>query len=217
MFYKHADFAFNSQWKVTIQPYRDSHILFIDDVYQHPDRVYEYLKDIPIKAHKWQKGSSNGVDYYDGQMHCDNRWDPCRSKLYQKILEFYRIEEDEDCRIDTISVINQFRLVKDCPGPDQFWSPHIDNRLNVLLYLNPQPDTDPGTSIYWPYQKGENILDKDTEHLTPWKDSSYFRHELCIFGKYNSIVCFPGQWPHGQTIIDNRYKEKTRLTEVVFF
>ena len=61
-------------------------------------------------------------------------------------------------------------------------------------------------------QEGEHILDKDTEHVTPWKDSSYFRHELCIFGKYNSIVCFL-DFGHGQTIIDNRYKDTTRLTK----
>ena len=64
LFYKHADFAFNSQWKVTVQPYRDSYILYIDDVYQRRQGVF-ISKRYSIKAHKWQKNSSNGVDYWE--------------------------------------------------------------------------------------------------------------------------------------------------------
>jgi len=217
MFYTHADFAFNREWRVAIQPYRNSFIVHIDDVYKHPYKVYEYLKDIPIKSHKSSRNSLNGLKFFDGQHHCDNRWDPCRKKLYEKILQVYHLKEDDECKIDTIGLVNQFRLVEDYPGLDYFFCPHIDNRVNLVTYLNPQADTGPGTTLYWPTPEGEKFLYKDTEHNDPWKDVSEFCPELSIFGKFNSMVCFPGQWPHSQTIIDNRYKEKTRLTEVIFF
>mgnify|MGYP001229982543 CR=1 FL=1 len=217
-FYTLEDFAFNSSWKVGMFNYRDHPILFIDDVYKHPLRVYGYLKQCPIRSHKGiSDDSKNGKWFYDGQHYVNNKWDPCREKLFDKIIDFYNITPDPKAEYPPLSMYNQFRLIENHPGQDYFFSPHIDNKLNLCLYLNPDCGGSSGTTIYWPTSEdSEEMLGRNTEHSDPWMNTMY-RPELSIISKFNSMVVFPGQWPHGQTIIDNRFKEKTRFTEVAFF
>ena len=210
-YFDYNDFAFNSSWQVTMIGYKNVPLVFVDNVYKNPHRVYEYLKSSPIRSCKPGK-HQNGKGFYDGQLYVENRWDPCRENLFSRICEIYNIEFPGT----PISTYNQFRLVDDYPGQDLFWSPHVDNNLNLLIYLNPDADGKQGTSIYSATEKGNRVLDSDTEHSIPWKDSSWYTEELCIINKFNSLVAFPGQFPHGQTITDNFYKRQTRFTEVAF-
>tara|TARA_B100001250_G_scaffold102671_1_gene86488 strand:- start:145 stop:807 length:663 start_codon:yes stop_codon:yes gene_type:complete len=217
-FFSYEDFLMNDKWEVTIQPWNGSHILFAENIYQHPQRVWEYLSQIPIFSLKPPgKDRLNGRDFVDGQHHCDFRFDPSRSVLFNHIIKFYGLKPNETFGTNPVCVFNQFKLLEDCPGKPYFWSPHVDNTVNVLFYLNPDENYTPGTSLYSATPKGKEVLDSDTEHVIPWKDSSWFEERLCILSRFNTMVAFPGQWPHGQTIIDNRYKEKTRFTEVTFF
>jgi len=209
-YFSYEDFSFNSSWKASMMVYKDAPIIFVDDVYKHPLRVYEYLKSSPIRSCK--PGNSNGKSFCDGQLYVENRWDLCRENLFSKISEIYNIEFPGS----PVSTYNQFRLIDDYPGNELFWSPHVDNNLNLLIYLNPDGDGKYGTSIYEATEKGKSVIQSDTEHTIPWKDSSWYKEELCIINKFNSLVAFPGQWPHGQTIVDNFYKDRTRFTEVAF-
>ena len=221
-FFNYKDFAFNSSWKVSLLPYRDSFILFVDDIYQHPERVYEYLSSCPIRSHKPTGRGVNGIDFYDGQQYLDNRWDPCRKDLFQRICDIYNIKLDDSHPNPPLSVYNTFSLVKDYPGDGKFFHPHIDDNLNILIYLNPEADGKYGTTLYTPVcQEAVDDLNyvssNDTEHTQPWKDSSWYHEDMCIINKFNGLVAFPGHWPHGQTITDNFYKNKIRCTEVTFF
>ena len=153
----------------------------------------------------------------DGQKYADFRYDTTRSVLFKHITDFYKIDPPEPYGTNPISVFNQFRLIDPFNHEPYCWSPHVDNKLNVCIYLNPDEDYTPGTSFYDATPEGYEMLHKDTEHVLPWKDEKYFVEKLCILSKFNSLVAFPGDWPHGQTIIDNRWQFKTRFTEVTFF
>ncbi len=97
MFFCNEDFYFNKKWNVTIIPYKDSGIVFIEDVYEHPYRVYEYLKSIPIKSHKASTSKSyNGKAFYDGQHYANNAWDDGRAILFHKIIQLYNINPPEN-------------------------------------------------------------------------------------------------------------------------
>lgn len=220
MFYSIEDFEFNHSWQVSICSYRNDVILHIDEVYKKPYKVYEYLKQCPIRAHRLTEAdptSKNGKSFYDGQHILDNRTIVTRTHLYDRIIEFYMKEKGEE--YPPLSRFNQFRLVEDYPGNDVFYTPHVDGgMLNVLTYLNPNVGTDAGTMFYLPANDdAEEILENQTEHEQPWKDSSLFVEDLAILSKFNSMVVFPGHIPHGQIIRDNRFKEQTRFTEVAFF
>tara|TARA_B100000927_G_scaffold290595_1_gene289876 strand:+ start:8938 stop:9606 length:669 start_codon:yes stop_codon:yes gene_type:complete len=219
-FYSIEDFEFNTSWGVAIIPYRGDLILHIDEIYKKPHKVYEYLKECPIRAHKLTEAdptSKNGKLFYDGQHLVDNRCITSRTYLYDKILEFYCKEKDEN--YPPVSKFNQFRLVEDYPGDDVFFTPHVDGGLlNCLTYMNPSVGSDAGTMFYLPASdEVEEMLENETEHANPWKDSSMFTPDLAILSKFNSMVVFPGHIPHGQIINDNRFKEQTRFTEVAFF
>lgn len=216
--FDYDDFLMNDKWKVTIQPFNGSHIVYVDNIYERPKRVHNYLSQLPVVSLK-PPGEKrlNGKDFIDGQTYADLRHDPCRVNLFRNLIKFYKIEQNDVFAENPISIFNQFRLLKDFPGQPYFWTPHVDCRINVLVYLNPDESYGPGTSIYSAEPKGQEIIDKDTEHVIPWKDSSWFTERLCILNRFNCLVAFPGQWPHGQTIVDDRYKDKTRFTEVTFF
>tara|TARA_B100001996_G_scaffold355889_1_gene318833 strand:- start:659 stop:1333 length:675 start_codon:yes stop_codon:yes gene_type:complete len=218
--FDYKDFAMKDNWKVTIQPFGGSHIIFVDEIYERPERIHDYLQQIPVVSLKPPgKEKLNGKQFIDGQTYINLKHDPCRENLFKNIIKFYNLSEDDPHHpSNPISIVNQFRLLEDFPGQPYFWTPHVDNNINVLIYLNPDEYNTPGTSIYTAdTEKGQEVIGKDTEHTIPWKDSSWFTERLCIFNRFNSLVAFPGQWPHGQTIVDNRYKDKTRFTEVTFF
>jgi len=217
-FFDENDFKMNKEWKVTILPLFNSHVIFVDDIYQHPEKVHEFLDHAPIVSLKPPtKDGINGKEFMDGQKYADFRYDPTRTILFQKITEFFGIPAPEPYGTNPISVFNQFRLIEPFGGEPYCWSPHIDNKLNVCIYLNPDENYTPGTSFYDATELGHKMLTQDTEHVLPWKDETYFKEKLCILSKFNSLVAFPGQWPHGQTIVDNRWQFKTRFTEVTFF
>ena len=190
----------------------------IRDSYKNPERVHEFLDAAPIVSLKPPTDDGiNGKEFMDGQKYADFRYDTTRSVLFKHITDFYKIDPPEPYGTNPISVFNQFRLIDPFNHEPYCWSPHVDNKLNVCIYLNPDEDYTRGTSFYDATPEGYEMLHKDTEHVLPWKDEKYFVEKLCILSKFNSLVAFPGDWPHGQTIVDNRWQFKTRFTEVTFF
>ena len=218
-FFDQKDFLMNDEWKVTILPLFNSHVIFVDDIYKHPERVHEWLDEAPIVSLKPPtKDGINGKEFMDGQKYGDFRFDPTRTILFKHICDFFKIPASTPpYGTNPISVFNQFRLIDPFDHEPYCWSPHVDNKLNVCIYLNPDENYTPGTSFYDATELGEEMLHENTEHVLPWKDEKYFVEKLCILSKFNSLVAFPGHWPHGQTIIDNRWQHKTRFTEVTFF
>ena len=217
-FFDQKDFLMNDEWKVTILPLFNSHVIFVDDIYKHPERVHEWLDEAPIVSLKPPTADGiNGKEFMDGQKYGDFRFDPTRTILFKHITDFYKIKDPEVYGTNPISIYNQFRLIEPFGGEPYCWSPHVDNKLNVCIYLNPDENYTPGTSFYDATELGNEMLHENTEHVLPWKDEKYFVEKLCILSKFNSLVAFPGQWPHGQTIVDNRWQHKTRFTEVSFF
>tara|TARA_R100001082_G_scaffold16363_2_gene8247 strand:- start:321 stop:968 length:648 start_codon:yes stop_codon:yes gene_type:complete len=215
MFFCNEDFYFNKEWKVSITPYKNSGILFIENVYEHPYKVYEYLKSIPIKSHKESTPKShNGKSFYDGQHYANNSWDDGRAILFQEIVKLYQVKAPDI--FPPQSMYNQFRLLEDHPGHEYFFCPHTDNHVNFCLYLNPDVGDSAGTVLYSQVDKDFKFY-RGLEHEEPWQTEERFKPELCIMSKFNCAVCFPGHLLHAQNIMDNRFKHKTRFTEVAFF
>jgi len=214
-FFSNKDFQLNESWNIVNVPWKDSEILFIDDIYKYPEKIYQYLNSVnSIVTHKSCKGSLNGIDFMDGQMLLDNRWDLHRKYLLESIANNYNLEVDPQTAPHTI---NQFRLINDVPK-ERHWHPHTDGQLNFIIFLNPTHHMKSGTSLYTPCNtKAKSYSSKrDTEHTSPWKTHKQFKEDLCILDRFNCGVVFPGKWFHGQTIVDDFFKQTTRFTEVTF-
>ena len=210
-FFTMDDFEVNSTWKVHIIPFQKILILYIHDIYKNPYKVYEYLKQSPIRTHKdVTENSKNGKFFYDGQHVLDNRWDVSRVHLYDKIKEFYGVYDNPEV---PFSRYNQFRMIDDHPKEEKFFHPHQDNIINCCTYLNPDVGDHAGTVLYSCESSNDNL-----EHEEPWKIvDDGFVPQLSIMSKFNCMAVFPGQIFHGQNIIGNHFKEQTRFTEVAFF
>ena len=210
-FFTMDDFEVNSTWKVHIIPFQKILILYIHDIYKNPYKVYEYLKQSPIRTHKdVTENSKNGKSFYDGQHVLDNRWDVSRVHLYDKIKEFYGVYDNPEV---PFSRYNQFRMIDDHPKEEKFFHPHQDNIINCCTYLNPDVGDHAGTVLYSCESSNDTL-----EHEEPWKTvDDGFVPQLSIMSKFNCMAVFPGQIFHGQNIIGNHFKEQTRFTEVAFF
>ncbi len=216
-FFKASDFEFNTNWAINVEPWKDSKIMFVDDVYKYPDKVYSYLSSIQaIRTHKSIRGSKNGIDFMDGQMAIDNRWDQNRKFLIEMLADAYGVPDIDPHAVPNTT--NTFRLISDYPGAGNYWHPHVDGQLNFMIYMNPSHHMKAGTTLYNAANtKAKAFLkNKDTEHSNPWRTDKQFTEELCILDRFNQGVVFPGQWFHGQTITDNFFKTTTRFTEVTF-
>ena len=218
-FFTKEDFKMNSNWGVSITPIeydgKREFILYISDVYKNPYRVYEYLKQCPIASHKPDSPKSkNGKWFLDGQQYVNNAWDDARAHLFDKIIQFYQLEVDPHTPFPPMSMYNQFRLINDHPGEDKFFCPHTDKRLNCCMYLTPNKSNSFGTTIYSPVKE---TIKNNLEHEEPWQDTSRYTPQISIMSVFNCMAVFPGHMLHGQTILDNTFKNKTRFTEVAFF
>lgn len=221
-FYQDSIFDFNKDCSLSSVYIKtlDSKIYFIDDVFLHPHKVYEYWSQFPIKSHKvCSTNTLNGKTFMDGR---------AKSELpredYQNLLEVnvHRLvkkiygKENWDNLRDTRSV-NQFYLLEDMPKKKVWW-PHSDvdsnqnSVINILTYLNPQIKNGPGTSLYVP---NSNYISIGDEHSNPWIDENNFKQVLSIFGYFNRMVIFPGSITHGMTA-SNMFKNFVRIVQVQF-
>ena len=92
--FEYDDFLMNDKWKVTIQPFNGSHIVYVDNIYERPKRVHNYLSQLPVVSLK-PPGEKrlNGKDFIDGQTYADLRYDPCRVNLFRNLIKFYKATE----------------------------------------------------------------------------------------------------------------------------
>ena len=174
-FYNAKDFEMNPTWDVQIHPWRDSFILHIDNIYKNPDNVYEYLDSIgSIRTHKTCPNSKNGIDFMDGQMLLDNRWDQNRKHLLELIAKQYGVPVDTQ---NVANTINQFRLIL----TTQEWVITgiliLMVKLISLPFLNKDHHMKSGTSLYIPMNtKAKSyLMSKDTEHSKPWRTENIIK------------------------------------------
>jgi hypothetical protein len=202
----------------------DGFALTIDNFYEQPDAIYEYLmkKDFPLWKYSTERNSKNSIEYNDCRV-VDTIGHPTR--LYfndmDRILNVCRkhwwkfnYNWSQNFEVNCFQTINQFdTTLQHYPHIDSaFNTPDHLSTLNMLVYLDKEEDG--GTAIY----EGTWITNNEQESLLyPVEDD--FKIEQVIEHKFNRCVIFPGNRLHGAYINDyNKYKDdKWRFTQVIFF
>ena len=202
----------------------DGFALTIDNFYEQPDAIYQYLmnKDFPLWKYSTERNSKNGIEYNDCRI-VDTIGHPTR--LYyndmNRILNLCRkhwwkfgYNWSQNFEVNCFQTINQFdTTLQHYPHIDSaFEIPDHLSTLNMLVYLDIEEDG--GTAVY----EGTWITNNEQESLL-YPVEEDFKIERVLEHKFNRCVIFPGNRLHGAYINDyNKYKDnKWRFTQVTFF
>ena len=210
----------SENWEVSY----DGFALTIDNFYDQPDAIYQYLmnKDFPLWKYSTERNSKNGIEYNDCRI-VDTIGHPTR--IYyndmNRILNLCRkhwwkfgYNWSQNFEVNCFQTINQFdTTLQHYPHIDSaFEVPDHLSTLNMLVYLDIEEDG--GTAVY----EGTWITNNEQESLL-YPVEQDFKLERVLEHKFNRCVIFPGNRLHGAYINDyNTYKDnKWRFTQVTFF
>lgn len=209
-------FELNTSSRVKTEYVLGSPVYYIDDFYQNPDEVANYLfnRDVPL----WkidEKPNFNSVHFYDRRLiTADDRVGSAYNFLASVCKSRYR---------EKVINTNMIRFVKNDFNDyeHKYWWPHTDSGYNGIVYFN-KDEENSGTNLYDP-----KVMDHPNWH----KFSKYPEQYLCWTSKnnfdvvksfksvYNRAVLFDGsKFPHGMNIANDRFfGEEYRCNQVFFF
>ena len=196
-------FKFNSNFIADF----DGEVLTIDNFYEDPDTLYEWIKnrDYPMWKYNTERNTRNGIDYNDCRI-TDKIAHPtriyenemervvniCRRYFHTGGYDWQRIYEF-NC-FQTLSVFD--KNIQHYPHTDsELSTPDNESTLNMIVYMDKEEDG--GTAIY------EGTWLSNDEHLNvlfPVLDR--FELRRVIPAKFNRCVIFPGNRIHGAWIDD---------------
>jgi len=201
----------------------DGEVLTIDNFYENPDELYEWVRnrDYPMWKYNTERNTRNGIDYNDCRI-TDKIAHP--SRIYENEMErvlnlcrkYWHTGEYNWERIyefncfQTLSVFDN--KIQHYPHTDsELATPDNESTLNMIIYMDKKEDG--GTAIY------DGTWLSNDEHLNvlyPVLDR--FELKRVVPAKYNRCVIFPGNRIHGAWIDDyNNYTgDSWRYSQVNF-
>ena len=208
-------FQLSDNLKVNTEIFQGSKIFTIDNFYENPDEISDYLFKEPAPLHKeYDNPTYNNVLFEDRRLRTyDVRIQPViifLSKLSSQKPLIYDITTNQTRFYD-----DEFNDYKNC-----IWWPHVDEGYNGIVYFN-KNDTECGTNLYSEITDIDEMNDYDNipEHFAPWRKKEKYEKIKTLIPKYNRLVLFDGyKFPHGMNIINDRYfSDEYRNNQVFFF
>ena len=204
---------------------RDDFVLYIDNFYEEPDLVYDWLQSQPYPYWKYiSDNTRNGKDYNDCRI--AQRMPGLGSALErQKLSNVLRLCQENFWKgkyhFDFVHEFNCFQTITNFDTKLQHY-PHIDSSLlddddcttlNMIVYMN--KDENGGTAIY----DGE-LIENNEAYNVLYPVEERFKIERTIPAKYNRCVIFPGNRLHGAYIEDYQLYSQAnntwRYSQVLF-
>ena len=207
-------FQLSDNLKVNTEIFQGSKIFTIDNFYENPDEISDYLFKEPAPLHKeYDNPTYNNVLFEDRRLRTyDVRLQPViifLSKLSSQKPLIYDITTNQTRFYD-----DEFNDYKNC-----IWWPHVDEGYNGIVYFN-KNDTECGTNLYSEITDIDEMNDYDNipEHFAPWRKKEKYEKIKTLIPKYNRLVLFDGyKFPHGMNIINDRYFSNEYTNNQVFF
>jgi len=121
-FFTEEDFIVNKDLSVEVLNIHGENFIFVDDVFQYPERVRDYVAQAGIKSNRNQKqqldmgiGDTylNGTNFYDGKFYVERVSEPTPTEinLYQYMAQVLDVKVDA-MRMFSWRVFNQFMEVE---------------------------------------------------------------------------------------------------------
>jgi len=191
----------------------ENNLYTIDNFYEDPDIIVDYLNKQYSPLHKSGDAGYNGISFEDRRY---VEYNDIINPVYRLVAEITGQEPDGGGGIE-ISV-NKWRGIKRNLNDyeNYYWWPHTDEGYTALVYLN-KDDESNGTNLY-EVIRNYTVGDEITEHKYPWQPKINYRVIKKISPRYNRMVIFNGLCYHGMNICDDRYfNSEYRLNQVFFF
>ena len=190
-------------------------VYIIDDFYQDPDSVYEYIMSHEAELWKMdEEPTHNNIFFEDKKIHLETEE---VSKVYSFLKQLCGGEIGYDDEVDVN--VTRFKKNKFNNYGKNYWVPHQDVGYNAVIYFNKE-EHGCGTNLY-------ELLDPDNEppgddhggeHYYPWRPKEKYKVLKTLEPKYNRMVAFNGfETFHGMNICDSVFFDEIyRVTQVFF-
>ena len=204
-------FDINDIIDVRVEQVQGSSIYYIDNFFNEPEKIVDYLKNTPCPLWKGnERPSNNGVQFEDRRHHIADESITYIQTMLSELSgdQIYPESNGKDifsnCCFFKNSSFNDYK--------NNFWNPHKDGGYTAIIYLN--KDSGPGTNLY---ETVEPDVNKMPEHWEPWRQRSKYKVIKTIESVYNRLVLFDGKkFLHGMAIEDDRFFHEERLNVVLF-
>ena len=206
-------FEISKNISIQMEIFENSKIYTIDNFYENPNSIVEYL--LKIKPDFWkqdQKPSYNSI-YFE-----DRRHDIEHQEII-KVYDFLSFICNQKPK-NSNKIYTNATIFKKCDFNNyynNYWWPHLDMGYNGIVYLNAN-DQISGTNLYENLNPEEEPPDHP-EHFLPWRSKNNWKLVKTLIPRYNRLVLFDGaKFWHGMNICnDDYFNESYRFNQVFFF
>ena len=210
-------FEFNYDAKVDERMVENTKVFTIDNFYNDPDEVVQFLIDRkPNTLWKESESPSNNGIHIEERRHII--FTPEIIPVYMYITDL--IHQEPFRNEPELVATNMTRFFKGetyefNDYENCYWWPHIDLGYNAIIYLNKDDEVN-GTNLYRRLSRDE--YGTMPEHFKPWREKKNYELIETLRPKYNRLVLFDGLIEHGMHIEDDRYlSNEYRLNQVLQF
>jgi hypothetical protein len=210
-------FKINEESKIYVdyieQNVKNSKFYVIDNFFDDPDSIVEFLNKSPTHVWKEEESPSFNTIYFHDITH--------KISDFDDICPVYDLLSNlcgQTSRVRGLVTTNMFKFYEHEFNDyhNNFWCPHKDTGYTGLIYLN-ENDNFNGTNIY---KKIDNSYKSNgVEHYKPWVPKEKFELIMTIPPVYNRMFLFnASKYYHGMNIYNCRYShEEYRLNLAFFF
>ena len=189
----------------------DSVVFTVDNFYEDPDEVVEFIMGQETPLHReGERLSQNGVAFEDRRLNTSHEG---MAEVTQLLMQLS--EQDAQFAVEDVSAERyRFLTRDDNPYEDRVWNPTKTPGYVAFVYLN--SGTYAGTNLYAP----QTIYPTDglPQHAAPWKSRHLWPILKSITAKYNRMVMFDGnKFVHGMAVNDDRFFDEERVSQIMFF
>ena len=207
-------FDINPNLNVDIEYVEDSPMYYMDNFYDNPDEIVQYLLGICPDLHKkYARPTYNGIYFLDMRHDLVNRI-PHVYEYLSKICGQEPLLNNVVTNCSRFFGLNNFNNYE-----ENYWWPHIDDGYTALVYFNKDDEVN-GTNLYKCLNESEEEVRRTSnEHYCPWRPKKYYELVKSIKPRYNRCVLFDAKrYLHGQAVVNEQYfGENFRMNQALFF
>jgi hypothetical protein len=205
-------FTINSNLTVKNGVVYNTNFFIIDNIFKDPYTIREtIIKNEPDYLWKGeQKPSYNGKYFVDKRQRFQHDSIGQIQHLISNLCKQECMSRNTLFTNMTLFVDRSFNDYK-----NNFWWPHKDHGYNGIVYMDLENNS--GTNLYKTNKTTINNYNPGIEHYDSWKSKEDFDLIYTFESKFNRLVVFDGNIPHGMAIDSDTFFNKPRINLVSFY